>query len=62
MMLNCKQVSDLLSGRLDRRLRPMERLRLHLHLAMCKACARVEGQLGLLRKAMSELPKSRRDS
>lgn len=62
MMLSCRQVSDLLSDRLDRRLRPMERLRLRMHLAMCKACARVEGQLQLLHKAMSELPKSRRDS
>lgn len=61
MMLSCKQVSDLLSDRLDRRLRPMERLRLRLHLAMCQACARVAGQLELLRKAMSKLPASRRE-
>jgi hypothetical protein len=38
------------------------RMRLRIHLAMCKSCARVEGQLLLLRKAMSELPKWRRDS
>ncbi len=61
-MLTCRQVSDLLSEGLDRRLRPMERLRLRVHLAMCKGCARVEGQLQLLHKAMSQLPKSRRDS
>jgi predicted anti-sigma-YlaC factor YlaD len=62
LMPSCRQVSDLLSERLDRKLRPMERLRLRMHLAMCKSCARVEGQLLLLRKAMSELPKWRRDS
>lgn len=61
MMPSCREVSDLLSERLDRKLRPMERLRLRIHLAMCKACARVEGQLLFLRKAASELPKPRRD-
>jgi hypothetical protein len=37
----------------------MERVRLRIHLAMCKACSRVEGQLSFLRTAMSELPKPR---
>jgi putative zinc finger protein len=57
-MLNCRQVSDLLSDRLDRNLRPMERLALRIHLSMCKGCARVEGQLEFLRKAVSGLPGS----
>lgn len=58
-MLNCRQVSDLLSDRLDRKLRPMERLGLRVHLSMCQACARVEGQLEFLRKAVSILPAPR---
>jgi predicted anti-sigma-YlaC factor YlaD len=61
-MLSCREVSRILSDQLDRKLRPMERVRLRLHLAMCKACSRVEGQLSLLRTAMSELPKRRDDS
>lgn len=60
-MLSCRQVSDLLSDRLDRDLRPMERLALRIHLSMCKGCARVEGQLEFLRKAVSGLPQSGSD-
>lgn len=61
MRHTCRQMSDLLSERLDRPLRPLERLRLRVHLAMCKACARIEIQLELLHKATSELTRSRRD-
>jgi predicted anti-sigma-YlaC factor YlaD len=57
-MLSCRQVSDLLSDRLDRDLGPMERLTLRIHLSMCKGCARVEQQFEFLRKAVSGLPKS----
>ena len=52
-MLNCKEVSSLLSDRLDRKLTFMERVNLRLHLAMCAACSRVERQLEFLSKAMS---------
>lgn len=61
-MFNCRQVSHLLSDRLDRTLGPMERLGLRIHLSMCRACARVEGQLDFLRKAVSGLPGSRGES
>jgi predicted anti-sigma-YlaC factor YlaD len=54
-MLSCKDVSKLLSDRLDRKLGFTERVRLRLHLAMCSACSRVEGQLGFLREALSRL-------
>ena len=57
MMPSCKEVSEILSERLDGRLGLMERLGLRLHLAMCKACARVEKQFQLLRNGMLELPK-----
>lgn len=62
MMLSCREVSRLLSDQLDRKLRLTERIRLRIHLAMCKACSRVEGQLSFLRTAMSELAKPRDES
>ncbi|HUG76154.1 MAG TPA: zf-HC2 domain-containing protein [Burkholderiales bacterium] len=59
-MLNCREVSALLSDQLDRRLSLRERIGLRLHLAMCRACGRVEGQLRFLREAMCGLPKQHR--
>jgi predicted anti-sigma-YlaC factor YlaD len=56
-MLSCKEVSNLLSDRLDRKLSFMERVRLRMHLAMCTACSRVGRQLGFLREALSGLVK-----
>jgi predicted anti-sigma-YlaC factor YlaD len=58
-MLDCKEVSRLLSDRLDRRLGLGERMRLRMHLAMCRACSRVEHQLEFLRSALSALRSSR---
>jgi predicted anti-sigma-YlaC factor YlaD len=56
-MLSCKDVSKLLSDRLDRRLRFSERVRLRLHLAMCSACSMVARQLVFLREALSSFVK-----
>lgn len=56
-MLSCREVSRLLSERLDRKLGLTERARLRLHLSMCDACARVEGQLRFLREALTRLAK-----
>lgn len=56
-MLSCKDVSKLLSDRLDRRLGLMERVRLRMHLLMCSGCSRVERHLGFLREAFSGLVK-----
>jgi predicted anti-sigma-YlaC factor YlaD len=61
LMPDCREVSAMLSDRLDRNLGGMERARLRVHLMMCKACARVEGQLEFLRRALSRLPGSSRD-
>jgi predicted anti-sigma-YlaC factor YlaD len=52
-MLSCKDVSKLLSERLDRQLGLMERVRLRMHLVMCTGCSRVERQLAFLREAFS---------
>lgn len=56
-MLSCRDVSNLLSDRLDRKLGFMERVRLRMHLALCAGCSRVERQLGFLREAFSGLVK-----
>ncbi len=52
MMITCKQTSELMSQGQDRELGLDERLRLRLHLLICKRCRRVEQQLGLLRAAI----------
>jgi hypothetical protein len=39
--ITCRQAQVLLSERLDRGLRPMEVLRLRLHLTVCDMCTRV---------------------
>ena len=57
MMPSCKEVSRLLSDRLDGRIGLVDTLGLRLHLAMCKACSRVAEQFELLRKGIAELPK-----
>ena len=50
-MLNCKQVTHLLSEGQDRKLSAMERLRLKVHLAMCEGCTQYEKQLRFIRQA-----------
>ena len=57
MMPSCKEVSKLLSDRLDQRLGRMDTLGLRVHLAMCKACSRVAQQFELLRNGIGKLPK-----
>jgi hypothetical protein len=52
MMITCKQTSELMSQGQDRELGLVERLRLRLHLLICKRCRRVEQQFGLLRAAI----------
>ena len=54
-MISCRQAADLVSQGLDRRLRLGERLRLRLHLALCRSCARYQAQLRFLRRAVTGL-------
>ncbi len=50
-MLSCKEATRLLSASQDRELTLFERLRLRLHLAMCRGCANFDRQMKFLRKA-----------
>ncbi len=44
-MLSCKQVSELVSESHDRHLSRGERLRVRLHLMLCKLCRRYQRQI-----------------
>jgi hypothetical protein len=48
----CKEVHRLVSEGLDRNLTLTERSRVQMHLLVCRACDRFNGQMGMLRKAM----------
>ena len=50
-MLSCKEVSYLVSESLDRRLPFWQRVRVRLHLLMCRFCARFRRQTLFLRAA-----------
>ena len=54
-MLTCRQVTRLLSERMDRGLAPGERGMLYLHLAVCKGCRNVDRQFAFLREAVRRL-------
>lgn len=50
-MLSCKEVTELLSQSIERRLSLRERMRLRMHLFMCKACSRFKRQMEFLHAA-----------
>lgn len=52
----CREVHRLVSEGLDRDLSFIERSRMRLHLMVCDACTRFNGQMSLLRKAMRSFP------
>ncbi|MCZ4304750.1 zf-HC2 domain-containing protein [Zoogloeaceae bacterium G21618-S1] len=54
-MLSCKQVTRLASEKLDRPLSLRERLSFRMHLMMCAACSRFDGQMQFMRTAISRL-------
>lgn len=56
LLATCREATRLSSEALDRELSLSERTRLRLHLMICKACTNMQGQLGLMRKAMRNLP------
>jgi hypothetical protein len=52
----CREVHRLVSEGMDRELSLVERTRMRLHLVVCGACTRFNGQMALLRRAMREMP------
>lgn len=55
MMLSCKQVTELVSQGLDRRLDFGERLAVRVHLAICGGCSNFSRQVEFLRRAVQRL-------
>lgn len=51
-MIACKQAAALMVAREDRALVLRERAALRVHLLVCKACTRFEGQMLTMRHAM----------
>jgi hypothetical protein len=52
----CREVHRLVSEGMDRDLSFVERTRMRLHLLVCDACTRFNGQMDLLRKAVRGFP------
>ena len=52
----CREVHRLVSEGMDRELTLVERARMRLHLMVCRACTRFNGQMRLLRGAMRSFP------
>lgn len=50
LMLNCKEVTQLVSESLDRKLPFHQRVGIRIHLLMCNLCSRYERQLLFIRK------------
>jgi len=55
MSPSCKEVSELVSQSLDRKLSLSERLRMRLHLMMCRMCTNYQRQLQFVRHAVRQL-------
>ena len=51
-MITCKQASQLVSERHDRKLSWRERIALRLHLWICKNCQRFERQINYIKQAI----------
>ncbi|HQR70766.1 MAG TPA: zf-HC2 domain-containing protein [Burkholderiaceae bacterium] len=57
-MLNCREVTRLVSESQERPLRVNERMGLRLHLMMCSGCRNFERQMAVMRSAMREFAHS----
>jgi hypothetical protein len=51
LMDNCKDISRLVSDRMDRPLSWGKRLRIRVHLMMCRGCSNFARQMGTIRSA-----------
>jgi Putative zinc-finger len=54
LMRSCKEVATLVVAREDRKLSVRERIDLRMHMLICKACPRFEGQILTIRTAMKQ--------
>ena len=54
-MMTCKQATELMSQGQDRPLTTYERLRLRVHLLICRGCSNYNKHLGIIREAMRRL-------
>jgi hypothetical protein len=54
LMRTCKEVTALVVAREDRELSALDRLRLRIHMAMCKVCPPFERQVLTMRQAMKQ--------
>ncbi len=54
-MFECKQITELVSEAMDRKLPLSRRMGIRFHLMMCKLCSRYERQLKKLREAARHL-------
>jgi predicted anti-sigma-YlaC factor YlaD len=52
---SCRESHELLSRQRDGRTRPLQRLRLNLHLATCRGCRRMQRQFDLLGRAVRRM-------
>lgn len=55
MIPSCKEVSELVSQSLDRKLSLRERLGVRLHVAMCGMCATYRRQIEFMHEAVRQL-------
>ena len=60
--LTCKEASPLISEMMDHRVSLWTRLRVKIHLAMCKFCEYYKEQLDILRRLAGKLGKEDGDS
>jgi hypothetical protein len=55
-MFNCKEITRMVSGSLDRALPIYQRMGIRIHLMMCKFCTRYRRQLLILSEAIRLKP------
>lgn len=55
-MLTCKQITEVVTDYLERRMTLMDRLRFHIHLGMCRHCRAYLRQMKATVAALGRLP------
>lgn len=54
-MLNCKDATQLMSQKMDRKLSAMDRISLAFHLLLCQGCRNFDAQMQFIRQAMRRI-------